>query len=238
MKIRGQKKLKVIDRYFGIPVVFLLGLLKRKRKLPKKIKNVGLLLTPAIGDTILISAPLKDLKKQLKPDKFIFLVQEGNEEAAELINIADEIIPINLIRIFKTIQVIRQFSFDLFIDAAQWSRTNAILTFFAKSNYKIGFDTNKQGRKYIYDKCAIHSGKVHEINNFRNLIRLAEVESVSLPEINIHSQTDEKKISIHINAGGYLSYLKEWPGKNWIEIIEYFKARNFNLFFTGGRKRL
>ncbi len=233
MKTRGKKKLKLFDRYLGIPLVFLLGITKKKKQLPQKIKSVGILLTPAIGDTILIGAPLTELKQKLKPDQIIFFVPDENKEAAEIIDVADKIITINLFRLPETIKKIRRFSFDVFIDSAQWARINSLLTFFSKSKYKIGFDTQRQYRKYVYDSTAEHSDKVHEIENYRKLISFAGINSNAMPAINIHSEIDPQKISIHLKPGGYLSYLKQWPKQNWIEVVQYFISRKFNVFFTG-----
>ncbi len=235
MKIRGQKKLKLLDRYLGVPLVFLFGFLKRKKEFPQTIKSIGILLTPAIGDTILISAPLKDLKEKLSSPKIILFVPEENREAAELINIADEIISIDLTKILKAIRIIRSRSFNIFIDSSQWARISSLLTFFSRSELKIGFDTKNQYRKNVYDLSIVHSDKVHEITNYRNLISPTGINSNRLPEIESGNSKYDDKISIHINAGGYLSYLKEWPVENWISVIEYLRSKKFRIFFTGSQ---
>jgi heptosyltransferase I len=236
MKIRGQRKLKLIDYYIGIPLVYLLGSLRKRKDIPKEIKKVGVLLPPTIGDTILLSAPLKDLSEKNNGIEITTFVPEENKEVAELIDISNEVVPLNIFRFFESVKRIRKFSFDLFIDTSQWARINSLLTYFSNSRSKIGFDTKYQYRKIIYDSTVTHSNKVHEIYNFRKLISLAGIRSNNLPEIKIHINGDPKKISIHLKPGGYLSYLKEWPENRWVEIVKYLLVKGYNIFFTGSKK--
>lgn len=236
MEIRGQKKLKIIDRYVGIPLVFLAGLFKRKKIIPENINYIGVLLTPAIGDTILLSASLKDLKEKIKPKRVIIFVPAENKEAAEIIDVADKIVPINLGEILRSLKEIRQYSFDIFIDYSQWARINALFTYFSRSKFKIGFNTKNQHRKFIYDWTANHSDKVHEIDNFRNLISIVSPGADSLPAIKIMATAEPKKITVHLKPGGYLSYRKEWPPDYWYKVIKYLLSRDYNIFFTGSKK--
>lgn len=236
MEIRGQKKLKIIDRYVGIPLVFLAGLFKRKKIIPENINYIGVLLTPAIGDTILLSAPLKDLKQKINPKQLIIFVPKENKEAAELINIADQVVSLNLRYFLESVKIIRSYSIDLFIDFSQWARLNALFTYFSKSKFKIGFNTKNQHRKFIYDWTANHSDKVHEIDNFRNLISIVSPGADSLPALKIVATAEQKKITVHLKSGGYLSYLKEWPPDYWYKVIEYLLSRDYNIYFTGSKK--
>lgn len=63
---RGNPRLKFLDRYAGIPVVAVLGLrrqLRRVRPVPPSWNTVGILLTSGIGDTVLVTGVLADLRR-------------------------------------------------------------------------------------------------------------------------------------------------------------------------------
>ena len=60
---RGNSEFRFLDRYIGIPIIFALGLLKKRNKiLPDSIKKAAFLKTAGIGDTVLLSAVVRDFK--------------------------------------------------------------------------------------------------------------------------------------------------------------------------------
>jgi hypothetical protein len=61
---RGNYYARFLDRYLGIAVVCALGTLHRRRSLPLEPKHIGLLNSAAVGDTILMSGPVADLRAQ------------------------------------------------------------------------------------------------------------------------------------------------------------------------------
>ncbi len=61
---RGNRKLRLVDRYLGIPAVYLAGLLRSKRTLPSDPRTIGLLNTAAIGDTVLMSAVVPEIRQR------------------------------------------------------------------------------------------------------------------------------------------------------------------------------
>ena len=62
MKERGNKALRVLDRWLGIPIVFLLGGFRKRRNLPGMVHSVGLLMIGAIGDSLLASSLIDDFR--------------------------------------------------------------------------------------------------------------------------------------------------------------------------------
>ena len=63
MKERGNAKLKFFDKFIGIPLVFILGLLRKKNKETSiNPQNMIIVMIAAIGDTILLSSIIKELK--------------------------------------------------------------------------------------------------------------------------------------------------------------------------------
>jgi ADP-heptose:LPS heptosyltransferase len=152
MNKRGKRIFKLFDRYLGIPILYSLGLFKRKRKLQKNISTIGILTVPAIGDIILLNGLLSDIKDFNYQIKIILFVTREVTEIAEIMNSYDELVNIELYKPLKAIKTLRHYPVVVLIDSSQWARLNAILTFFSKSEYKIGF---KKAFKYGVGKDAL-----------------------------------------------------------------------------------
>jgi heptosyltransferase I len=81
---------------------------------------------------------------------------------------------------------------------------------------------------------------VHEIENYRALVRTLGIESTSLPEIKVSGPlVDELKpktfVVFHAWSGGYKGYLKEWPENYWIELGERIISLGLEIVLTGAR---
>ena len=105
---KGNKFYHKIDKYIGIPLVFLLGILKKKKKnLPKNINRIGVLKTASIGDTVLMSAVLKDIRQEYPNAEITFFIATSNYELSLMINSFDKLVRLDLKNIIKTINLIR-----------------------------------------------------------------------------------------------------------------------------------
>jgi heptosyltransferase III len=235
MTLRGKKYLKNLDKYIGVPLLFLFGLIRFKRKLPKSISNIGIMLVPAIGDIILISGLLEEIKLKYNNSTIHLFVPSEYENVLSLIKKYDSFTKINLSKPIKTLGLIRKNTFDIFIDASQWARLPALLSSFSKSRYTIGFKSKGQGKHFTFDKAVDHSSKVHEFYNLKrlNFSNNDEIKDIPLLNIDYNIPIDEKKIIIHIAPSGSKSDRKELPSNNWVAVIEYLLKKDFNIFFTG-----
>jgi heptosyltransferase I len=237
MKLRGNVLLKKLDRFIGIPVLKLLSLFHRKRKCPKSIERVAILLTPAIGDTILTQTLLRDIKHY---DPFVHItlyLPENVQETARLIGHSDEIIALNYSSVLDTIKTIRQKEYDVFIDAGQWTRLSAIFTLFAKAKHTRGFETSGQYRHYGFDEAVHHNDAVHEIINIKNLQWAHFDETANYPfiEFKTPAAIDNKRVVIHTKPGGVKSFLKEWDTKNWLTVIQHLSSKGMTVYLTGSK---
>lgn len=190
---RGSKLLKFVDRYIGVLLVFLLGLIRKKRELPKQIENIALLKSAAIGDTVLLTAIISDIQEFDKNMKITLFTGSSNYEFAKIIqkqfsNL--EVIKLPIKNPFKAIKIIRQKKIDVFIDFDSQPRLNSILAFFSNSDFKIGFKTKDQFRHYVYDKDIEHSNSLHEVYNYKNLIKYIGIDKNNLPFIQIDSKKE------------------------------------------------
>ena len=237
---RGNRTLKILDKYIGIPVVFLLGfLVKKKNLIPKKIKKIGILKTAAIGDTILLSAIVKDIKDRLPESEVVLFVGSSNFEIAKLISKKYKNVKVKKIsikNIKKTVKTVREEDFDIWMDFGSWPRFNALISFFAKSKLKVGFKTRGQFRHYIYDKTVIHRDDLHEIYNYKNILKAVGLNGDNLPDLGRNKSISQKNcIVIHMFPGGYKSYLREWPEEYWIKLINNLTKKGYEVLLSGAK---
>jgi ADP-heptose:LPS heptosyltransferase len=236
---RGSSTLRFVDRYAGIPLALGLGLLRRRPKprSGRELRRVAFLQTAAIGDTVLSSAIVQDLKKAWPHARVTFFTGSSNYETAGLIPGIDTIIKLPIKAPLSACTLVRQAGpFDAWIDFGPWPRLNAILSCFANAGITVGFETNGQYRHYPYDVTVKHSSHRHEIDNYRELLKSVGISgAASAPALNIEAPPKQgKQIVMHMFPGGSRSYLKEWPEHRWAELITIFADQGYTIFLTGG----
>lgn len=246
---RGNISLKFLDRYLGIPLLRVLGLVRKKRRMPRDVHRIAVLKTVAIGDTVLLSGVIADLKKAFPGSHITFLSGTSNHEASALIRGVDEIVQLDMRNILENISIVRREIYDVFLDFGSWARINALISFFSRSAFTVGFETGGQYRHYAYDAVVHHSGKIHELENYRNIVRAIEVEPSSPPDLELPSPAyDEvacklpkmEYVVFHPWPGGTKSHYKEWPADRWIRLAQEINRMGFPVLFTGAepdRKR-
>lgn len=237
---RGNQLFRLLDRYLGILVIGILRPFKRKKSFGGKVNFAGILKTAAIGDTVLISAIAADLRKKYPAARIIFFAGGSNFEFAKTIREFNEVILLPVNNPFKAVKLLRKYRFDVFLDFGPWPRLDAILAFFSKSAFTVGFKTPGQHRHYLYDQTVAHSNMQHEMENFRNLAGIIGLESASLPRLAVdagesRSILQEKRhfVVFHPWPGGVKSYLKEWPLQNWVELAQRMLRSGYHVFITG-----
>ena len=237
---RGKPFLKLLDRYLGIPMIYLLGLMKGKKTLPPGFDSIGVLVTAAIGDTILLSGVISDLRKHFPDKEIVLFTTASNYEIGQLLSGPDQVVKLSLRNPFRALRTLRATKVDCLFDFGSWSRLNALYSYLSAARFSVGFRTPGQYRHYGYDQVVYHSAQVHEIENYRALVRALGVGSTSLPEIRIRvplvkGLTTKTYVVFHAWSGGYQGYLKEWPETSWIELGKRIIDWGFGIVLTGAR---
>ncbi len=235
MQERGNWKLRALDRYMGIPLIVLLGLLKRKHLSPPRIvRSVAILEIAAIGDTLLLASIIHDLKSNFPGVRLVIFVAANNIQAGRMLEEVDSLVLLNIKNPLTSITTIRaQGPFDLWFDFGQWPRINSLLTYGSLANFKIGFKTAGQFRHFIYDCAVEHSRRVHEIENYRSLLKSLNLIVNSEPRLKVSPKQETNTVIVHMFPGGSKPYLKEWPEKNWKTIINFITGLGLQVFLTG-----
>jgi len=226
---RVNNTLRNIDHFVGPILLAFLSIFKFRTKIPPvDIKRLAIVRTAAIGDTILLSGIILDFKSKFPNSEIIFIVGQSNSSIVNFISGVDKVYTLkslNPLKIFLPLRSLGQF--DVAINFGQWPNIDALITWMLQSRFTIGFNTPFKHHHYIYDLKINHSNQIHEIDNFRNLIKPLGVNSKSLPQLNISSikpnpllEFKESYIVMIPWSAGRRKNLKEWPLNNWISLIK------------------
>ncbi len=239
VKTRGNPYLNFLDRYLGIFLVAFLSLFKKKQPFPRSLQTIGLLKLSGIGDLIVLSGVIKDIKIRYPHAHIILFCGAENQAIAPFITGVSQIKVLPLLNPLQAIKILRQKPLDLLLDCEQWSRIDVLLTFFSKSLYTIGFKTERQHRHFLFDACAHHSPLCHEIDNFRKIALCADVPCGNGPSLSIHSSpvvpTQKPFVIFHPWSISRMKAVKEWPEERWVELGGRLLQAGFEIFITGGK---
>jgi heptosyltransferase-3 len=237
---RGSRRARLLDRYLGIPLVFLAGQFRRKRSMPLHPRKIGLLNTAAVGDTVLMSGPLADLREAYPSTEIVLLTGPNNYEAGCLLKGADLVVKVDVWNPLAAIRAVREQHFDLLLDFGPWCRLNAVIAICSGAEFIGGFRTSAQGRHFGYDLIVDHSENAHELENHRGLIRALGIRPQHAPSLqcepSVHpASLDRSKrfVVFHLWPGGSSAKFREWPVGRWVALAEDFATDQYDVVFTG-----
>lgn len=250
MKGRGNWALRLVDKYCGIPLVFLMGLFVGEKRnqvyswQPSRPPKILLIKTAGIGDTILLSAIVRELKTKFPASSITLVCTAGNLAMAKCISELAEIFIFDLARPWNSLVNVRKLGcFDLLLDFAPWARLNSIIAFFCRAVLKAGFRREGMYRHHVYHIRVDHSDGIHELENYRNLLRAVGVEGHGYePSIPVDGAAaaasslidrNGRYVVFHCFPGGFKSHLREWPMRHWLELGERILAQGDFVVITG-----
>jgi heptosyltransferase I len=240
--VRGNKLLKSLDRFAGIPLVSLLGVLPKRSPLASRdVRRIGLMKSAAIGDTLLLSGLFDDVRRAFPGATLVAITGADNAAAARLLpDRVDEQIVISPASPLSAIRAVRDATLDVLIDFGAWPRFDAIVAALSGARYRVGFRTSGQARDAAYDATVDHSADVHERENYRRLLAHLEVDARSVPRIAPAGLLDRSRLPIepfvvfHPWSGGYMHERKEWSSARWVALAHELVGRELAVLLSGG----
>lgn len=198
----------------------------------------------AIGDALLSSSIIHDLKKCFPTAHITAVVSAANRGIFDLVDGPDTVLVAPIAKPWTAIHQLRTSQFDILIDTGQWPRITAILAALSRSKFTLGFKTAGQSRHWAFDQTAQHSPHCHELENFRALLRSIGITAQSLPRFKSNlfepnnPPTTPPYVIFHPWASGYRSQYREWATSNWIAIAQPILLRGYGIIITGGPQDL
>ena len=237
---RGSRVKRTLDRWTGCPIVWLLSLVHRKRPRPHDVGRIGVLMFGAIGDAVLSSAIIHDLRREYPSARITAFVSAANRGILELVEGPDAVVITPLSRPLRAVSMLREGRFDVLIDTAQWPRISAVLAALAAARHTIGFKTPRQLRHMAFDVAVPHSAQRHELDNFRALPGCLGITGQAPPRFKreLFEQAARERrppyIVFHPWATGYRSHFREWSTENWVRLASIVIKRGYRVVITGG----
>lgn len=239
-KLRSNKILRFLDLYLGIPILFFLGFFRKKTKeITFPISSIGILKPVALGDLTLLSAIIQDIKISHPNIKIVLFSGMDNHILSTFIPGVDKNVILDLRNPIKAISSVRKNPTDILIDFCSWPRINAIICFFSKAKCTLGFRTKGQHRHYAYHQSIIHKDNIHELENYRNLIKVLNIHPTHFPKISISNYLNIKNpyCIFHLSSSGFNRDYKHWSFDSWKKVYEYIsKQQRLDLYLTGSEK--
>jgi heptosyltransferase I len=239
MKVRGNAGLRGLDRWLGIPALLAFSALRRRTP-PAVVRKIGLLRTAAVGDTLLLSGVLRDIRAALPHADIVMVTGKDNAVAGRMAaGDTARVLTIAVDRPLDAIRTLRRERFDVFLDCGQWPRIDALLCVLSGARYRVGFQSPGQFRHFGFDLAVPHSNLVHELENFRQLAAAAGFPSStqpSVPRASLPSAppvADTPFIVFHPWSGGFNGPRKEWPNDRWCELGVRLKDLCASIHVTG-----
>jgi heptosyltransferase-2 len=191
----------------------------------------------AIGDVIMATPFLKNLRQNFKKAKISFLVGnwskdvlKNNPNVDEIISFDDKIIiKKRLFKVLFLIKKIKKQKFDLcFILDKSWLWN--LFAFLCKIKTRMGFSRNNEG--FLNTKSVPYKGQKNEVDYNLDLLKLVNIKPKQYqPELFTTKKDQPKKFlknAIGIAPGGasnpgQKAFLKRWPIENYIELVDMLK---------------
>ncbi len=237
---RGNPRLKFLDRYAGIPAVAALGLARRvrgRRAVPADWRSVGLVVTAGIGDLVLLTGVIEDLRAARPDARIVLFVTANNAGFARLLDGPDTIVELPVRRMATAVRDVRAQQCDVMVDFGAWRRFDEVLTALSGARACIGRRTPGQHRHFAMDVMVDHR-RDHELDNDRRIIAALGISSTSPPSVpfdpTVPPPHDHPYVVLHLWPGGANFEERSWPTERWFGLAQGLVDRGFHIALTGG----
>ena len=238
---RGRGLLRALDCWIGVPLLLLMGFLRSKRPKPESFQSIGICVFAAIGDALLASVLITEIKKANPGHKITIFATLANAQVFQLIHGWDELVLVQITQPLAAIRQLKAHPVDILIDSSQWPRIGAFICALSPAKWTIGFQTPGQARHFAYDYLVAHSSKIHELQNFRSLLAPLGIKTGLMPSISEPALAAAKRLILkepylvfHPWASGNHFALREWPAHSWLELAKNALKAGYSVVLTGG----
>jgi len=183
-----------------------------------------------------MSAAVADLRRAFPHASLVLFSAESNYEIACMLEGVSEVFRVPVGNPVAALRTLRSIPVDVIFDFGQWSRAEALFSLASKTAFTVGFRTTAQHRHYGYDIAVEHSAEVHELENYRALVRTLGVQTESMPHLEAlgaNPLAERNYVVCHLWPGGIDSGLKEWPLGNWTQLFTELLRKGFEIVLTG-----
>ncbi len=256
------KLVRWIDIYIGIPLVYLIFLIKkifRFSNLPSEVyKNILFIKFWGIGNIIMILPTASALKKKYEKVNIDLLTLTSNKDASRSAGIFRNIYTIDtahiikfLITSIKTFKVLIKRDYDVIVDFEQFARFSALWCALVGRKKTVGFNTKGQHRSILYTHTTVYRNDIHITKSFYSLVELLGIDSTDDIEpfpLNCQEQSIKtvkgilsregislQEVIVIFHVGTSKNFmLRRWPLEYFAELSErLINSFSVKIIFTG-----
>ena len=206
------------------------------------MQKILIIQTAFIGDVILATPLIGNLKTKFPEAKIDFLVKNGNQSLLKNDPNLNEILVFDkkkkVASLLELLKKIRGNKYDLVINLHRFA-SSGILTFLSGSKQKLGFKKNPFSFAYTQSfPHEIGNGK-HEVDRNLELIKNITSSHKRQPKLFPSNEDFEavktyQKKNYYCLAPASVWFTKQAPKEIWIKLIAKLKAENATIYLLGG----
>jgi len=221
-----------------VPLLALVGAIRRRRPLPACPKRIGIFSPTAIGDLILESGVITHIHETF-PEASIYLFHgASNASAVPLLTTSVHAQECNFSDFAATLRAIRAAKLDIVADLTPWPRLTALYAALSGA-MTVGFDSEFQRRHCAYDIAVPHLRTRHEAENLQALAGV--FSNCSAYRISVRNDLPipsrplpySRLVLFHVSPGGSRATDKSWPTDRWAQLLRLLAADGFSIALTG-----
>ena len=196
--------MKIIDRFVGVPVCHLLGLIQRLRERGRgahldlddlqDCRKILLIKFWGIGSIMLSTPLMRSLRTAFSGAEMTVLTFPANREAVELTKLADRVITLEAARarpflreLARLIRHLRRERYDLVVNLEFMARFSAILTWLSFARARVGFSSDLfPERRWLFNVRRPLDLDLYATTNFLRLLDPGATEANSPPLETLH----------------------------------------------------
>lgn len=211
--------------------------MRGRRPVPSVWHTIGLMVTAGIGDVVLLTGVIQDIRAARPDARIVLFVTANNAALARLLDVPDAIVELPVRRMAQAVREIRAEKCDVMIDFGAWRRFDEVLVAFSGARVCIGRRTPGQHRHFALDVVVDHR-RDHELDNDRRLVAPLGITSTSPPSVpfdpSVPSPHDRPYVVFHLWPGGANFEERSWPTERWFELAQGLASRGFDIALSGG----
>ncbi len=206
------------------------------------MKKVLIIQTAFLGDVILATPIIANLKLKFPQAEIDFLVKKGNEELLNNHPDLREVFTFDKKKkrseILRLIQLFRKNQYDLVINLHRFA-SSGLLTVLSGAKRKIGFQKNPFS--FLYSKAYPHQMDqgLHEVDRNLNLISDLLIPTVRRPALypkdsDLKSVEEFLKQAYYCLAPASVWFTKQAPEVVWVQLMKQLNESGASIYLIGG----
>jgi heptosyltransferase-2 len=206
------------------------------------MKKVLIIQTAFLGDVILATPLISNLKLKFPEAEIDFLVKKGNEELLSNHPDLRKVFTIDKKKksseTLSLVQLFRKNRYDLVINLHRFA-SSGLLTVLSGAKRKIGFQKNPFS--FLYTKAYPHLMEegLHEVDRNLNLISDLLIPTVRRPALypkdaDLQSVEEFQKQAYYCLAPASVWFTKQAPEAVWVQLIKQLNETGASIYLIGG----